>query len=87
MARRPLYFVAKKEAFINRLAAWLLSSLGAYPIDRGSADQEAMATTRAILAARRRRADLPRGHAHAARARWAGRSAASGAWRWRPAPP
>ena len=50
MARRPLYFLTKKEAFINRPAAWLLSSLGAYPIDRGSSDQEAMATTRAILA-------------------------------------
>ena len=49
MARRPLYFLTKKEAFINRPAAWLLSSLGAYPIDRGSSDQEAMATTRAIL--------------------------------------
>jgi glycerol-3-phosphate dehydrogenase (NAD(P)+) len=49
MARRPLYFLTKKEAFINRPVAWLLSSLGAYPIDRGSSDQEAMATTRAIL--------------------------------------
>ena len=49
MARRPLYFMTKKEAFINRPAAWLLSSLGAFPIDRGSSDQEAMATTRAIL--------------------------------------
>ena len=28
---------------------WLLSSLGAFPIDRGAADQEAMATARAIL--------------------------------------
>jgi 1-acyl-sn-glycerol-3-phosphate acyltransferase len=49
MARRPLYFMTKKEAFINRPVAWLLSSLGAFPIDRGSSDQEAMATTRAIL--------------------------------------
>ena len=37
--------------------------------------------------ARRRRPDLPRGHAHAARARSGARSAASGAWRSRPARP
>jgi 1-acyl-sn-glycerol-3-phosphate acyltransferase len=49
MARRPIYFMTKKEAFINRPVAWLLSSLGAYPIDRRGGDQEAMATTRAIL--------------------------------------
>ena len=50
MARRPIYFMTKKEAFINRPAAWLLSSLGAYPIDREGGDQEAMDTTKAILA-------------------------------------
>src|SRR5512133_236368 len=49
MARRPIYFMTKKEAFINRPAAWLLSALGAYPIDRGASDQDAMATTKAIL--------------------------------------
>ena len=50
MARRPIYFMTKKEAFINRPVAWLLSSLGAYPIDRQGGDQEAMDTTKAILA-------------------------------------
>ena len=50
MARRPIYFMTKKEAFINRPVAWLLSSLGAYPIDREGGDQEAMDTTKAILA-------------------------------------
>jgi glycerol-3-phosphate dehydrogenase (NAD(P)+) len=49
MARRPIYFMTKKEAFINRPVAWLLASLGAYPIDREGGDQEAMATTKAIL--------------------------------------
>ena len=49
MARRPIYFMTKKEAFINRPAAWLLASLGAYPIDREGGDQEAMDTTKAIL--------------------------------------
>lgn len=50
MARRPIYFVAKKELFINRPVAWLLASLGAFPIDRHGADQDAMATARALLA-------------------------------------
>jgi 1-acyl-sn-glycerol-3-phosphate acyltransferase len=49
MARRPIYFMTKKEAFINRPVAWLLASLGAFPIDRQGGDQEAMDTTKAIL--------------------------------------
>jgi glycerol-3-phosphate dehydrogenase (NAD(P)+) len=50
MARRPIYFVAKKELFVNRPIAWLLGALGAFPIDRHGGDQAAMATARAILA-------------------------------------
>jgi 1-acyl-sn-glycerol-3-phosphate acyltransferase len=49
MARRPLYYVAKKELFSHRVLAWLLNALGAFPIDRGNADQDAMATARLIL--------------------------------------
>jgi 1-acyl-sn-glycerol-3-phosphate acyltransferase len=49
LARRPIYFVAKKELFANRLQAWFLNSLGAFPIDRGAADEDSMATARAIL--------------------------------------
>ena len=50
MTRRPIYFVAKKELFlVHPVVSWLLSSLGAFPIDRGASDQEAMATARAIL--------------------------------------
>jgi glycerol-3-phosphate dehydrogenase (NAD(P)+) len=49
MSRRPLYYVAKKELFVNRLTAWFLNSLGAFPIDRGHADADAMATAREIL--------------------------------------
>ena len=49
MARRPIYFVAKKELFrIHPVVSWLLSSLGAFAIDRGASDQESMATARAI---------------------------------------
>src|SRR3954452_1373733 len=49
MSRRPLYYVAKKELFARKLTAWFLNSLGAFPIDRGNADQDAMATAREIL--------------------------------------
>src|SRR5215218_4226747 len=50
MARRPIYFVAKKELFaFHPVVSWLLGALGAFPIDRGAADQQAMATARAIL--------------------------------------
>jgi 1-acyl-sn-glycerol-3-phosphate acyltransferase len=49
MVRRPCYFVAKKELFRNPIAAWVLNALGAFPIDRGNADGEAMGTARAIL--------------------------------------
>ncbi|HEX7297749.1 MAG TPA: lysophospholipid acyltransferase family protein [Solirubrobacteraceae bacterium] len=49
MARRPIYFVAKKELFVNRPLAWLLVSLGAFPIDRHGGDRDAMATARALL--------------------------------------
>ena len=50
LVRRPVYFVAKKELFGNPLQAWILNSLGAFPVDRGAGDQDAMATARAILA-------------------------------------
>ncbi|MCW2968688.1 MAG: 1-acylglycerol-3-phosphate O-acyltransferase, partial [Solirubrobacteraceae bacterium] len=49
MVRRPCYFVAKKELFSNRFIAWFLNCLGAFPIDRGNADGDAMSTARAIL--------------------------------------
>src|SRR4051794_2490748 len=50
MARRPIYFMAKKELFLfHPVVSWLLSALGAFPIDRGASDQESMATARAIL--------------------------------------
>jgi 1-acyl-sn-glycerol-3-phosphate acyltransferase len=50
LLRRPIYYVAKKELFANRLQAWLLSALGAFPVDRGNSDEEMVATAKAILA-------------------------------------
>jgi 1-acyl-sn-glycerol-3-phosphate acyltransferase len=50
MARRPMYYVAKQELFRNRLQAWILNALGAFPVDRGAGDAEMIATAKAILA-------------------------------------
>jgi glycerol-3-phosphate dehydrogenase (NAD(P)+) len=50
ITRRPLYYVAKKELFSHRLIGWFLGSLGAFPVDRGAADQDMFGTARAILA-------------------------------------
>ena len=49
LVRRPVYFVAKRELFAHPFVAWILGSIGAFPIDRGRGDAEAMATARAIL--------------------------------------
>ncbi len=46
---RPIYYVAKRELFERRWQAWLLNNLGAFPVDRGAGDEEAMATARSIL--------------------------------------
>jgi 1-acyl-sn-glycerol-3-phosphate acyltransferase len=49
LVRRPVYYVAKTELFNQRLRAWLLSSLGAFPVDRGNGDRDAMDAARRIL--------------------------------------
>jgi 1-acyl-sn-glycerol-3-phosphate acyltransferase len=49
LSRRPMYFVAKKELFRKPLQRWFLNSLGAFPIDRGNADGDAMGTARMLL--------------------------------------
>jgi 1-acyl-sn-glycerol-3-phosphate acyltransferase len=49
LVRRPVYFMAKRELFARRWTAWLLNSLGAFPVDRGAGDAAAIQTARAIL--------------------------------------
>lgn len=49
MARRPVYYMAKRELFERPLQAWLLSSLGAFPVDRGAGDEQAVDTALALL--------------------------------------
>jgi glycerol-3-phosphate dehydrogenase (NAD(P)+) len=50
LVRRPVYYMAKRELFEKRWQALLLNALGAFPVDRGAGDQDAMSTARAILA-------------------------------------
>jgi 1-acyl-sn-glycerol-3-phosphate acyltransferase len=49
LVRRPVYYMAKRELFEKRWQAWILNGLGAFPVDRGRGDGDAMATARAIL--------------------------------------
>jgi glycerol-3-phosphate dehydrogenase (NAD(P)+) len=50
MARRPMYYVAKKELFKRPWQAWILNALGAFPVDRGAGDEQSVETAKAILA-------------------------------------
>jgi glycerol-3-phosphate dehydrogenase (NAD(P)+) len=49
LVRRPVYYMAKRELFEKRWQAWILNALGAFPVDRGAGDADAMDTARAIL--------------------------------------
>jgi glycerol-3-phosphate dehydrogenase (NAD(P)+) len=49
MARRPMYYVAKQELFANRFQAWILNALGAFPVARGTGDEQMIDTAKAIL--------------------------------------
>jgi 1-acyl-sn-glycerol-3-phosphate acyltransferase len=50
MSRRPIYYVAKSELFRNPLLAWFLSALGAFPVERGVGDRDAIKTAEELLA-------------------------------------
>jgi glycerol-3-phosphate dehydrogenase (NAD(P)+) len=47
--RRPIYFMAKQEMFTSRFRSWVLNCVGAFPIRRGEADEEAMETARELI--------------------------------------
>ena len=49
LVRRPVYYMAKRELFEKRWQAWILNALGAFPVDRGAGDRDAMETARIIL--------------------------------------
>ena len=46
---RPLRFMAKKELFVNSTAAKFITSLGAFPIDRGAGDRAALTAALEML--------------------------------------
>ncbi len=48
-ARRPIYFMAKRELFDRRLVGRMLNALGAFPVCRGESDETAMETARLLL--------------------------------------
>jgi 1-acyl-sn-glycerol-3-phosphate acyltransferase len=50
LVRRPVYYFAKRELFEKPWQAWVLNALGAFPVDRGAGDGDAMDTALAILA-------------------------------------
>ena len=41
---RRLYFMAKSELFKNKFFSWLIRTLGAFPVERGTGDNEAIET-------------------------------------------
>jgi 1-acyl-sn-glycerol-3-phosphate acyltransferase len=50
LVRRPVYYMAKRELFEKPFQGWILNALGAFPVDRGTGDGDAIETARAILA-------------------------------------
>jgi glycerol-3-phosphate dehydrogenase (NAD(P)+) len=50
MANRPVYYVAKSELFRNPFVAWFISGLGAFPVERGAGDMDAIRTAKELLA-------------------------------------
>jgi glycerol-3-phosphate dehydrogenase (NAD(P)+) len=63
MARRPMYYVAKRELFnYHPVLSWLLSALGAFPVDRGAGDTETIRTAKELLARGEIVLIFPEGH-------------------------
>ena len=50
MSTRPIYYVAKSELFRNPVLAWFLSALGAFPVERGVGDRDAIQPAKELLA-------------------------------------
>ena len=59
---RPLRYMAKKELFKHRALRWLITTLGAFPIDRGAGDREALKAALDMLARGEVLLMFPEGH-------------------------
>src|SRR4030081_36519 len=49
MARRPMYYVAKKELFLRPWQAWLVNAPGPFRVAGGAGDHDMIQTAKAIL--------------------------------------
>lgn len=49
VSRRRVYFMAKSELFRVPVLGWAIRRLGAFPVERGSADRTAIRTAREVL--------------------------------------
>ncbi len=59
---RPLRYMAKKELFRSPALRWLITTLGAFPVERGAGDRQALETSLAVLAAGGVLLMFPEGH-------------------------
>ena len=59
---RPLRYMAKKELFKHGALRWLITTLGAFPIDRGAGDREALKGALDMLARGEVLLMFPEGH-------------------------
>ena len=59
--RTPLRLMAKKELFRKPLFAWLIAALGAFPIDRGGVDIDAIKTALGSVRAGQKLIIFPQG--------------------------
>lgn len=48
-AKRPVYFMAKKELFKNKLLGRVMTGIGAFPVDRGASDLGAIRKSLSLL--------------------------------------
>lgn len=60
--RRPLYFMTKKELFVNPISKWFFRSGNGFSVDRQKADLSAIKTSLRILAAGEFLVIFPSGH-------------------------
>ncbi len=62
ICERPMRYMAKKELFHNPILRRLIVALGAFPVDRGAGDREAIATALRVLASGHVLLMFPEGH-------------------------
>lgn len=49
ITRRRIRFMAKQELFENRFLGWLITALGGFPVERGTADRTALRAAQQVL--------------------------------------